>query len=394
VVPFDKHDIEIKKSDKNDLLLNITNRNFDKNLVSAILDKDKKAIDYGKIVIESINHGTGFNPDILFEQIVNNFSLAKKIYGEALIRLITGYEPKYIEKNIKIPEFRKEIKKNIVDKIQKLKEDDIINEDGNVSDKGIELASLISAVEELENLGMKGFYGTKTQKMESFDGEKDLYRDYKKGINYRDIAVKRSVKMALRRGHNEIFVEDLRAFTKKRKGKCYIIYCIDCSGSMKGEKIENAKRAGIALAYKAIYENDEVGLIVFGEKIRKTIAPTKDFVLLLKEITKLTAAKETNIVMALKKAVELFPEENAIKHIILITDALPTAGPNPEKETIKSAANIRDKGITISVVGISLDKNGRELAKKIVDVGKGKLYIARNIENIDRIVLEDYYQIA
>ena len=53
---------------------------------------------------------SAFTPDLMFEQLVQNYSLAKQIYGESIIRLISGYEPDYVKKNIGIPEFKKELK--------------------------------------------------------------------------------------------------------------------------------------------------------------------------------------------------------------------------------------------------------------------------------------------
>ena len=162
---------------------------------------------------------------------------------------------------------------------------------------------------------------------------------------------------------------------------------------MKGKKIDACKKAGIALAYKAINDRDKVGLIVFGQEVKEAIEPTLDFTLLLKEITKIKASTETDIVSTLKKAIELFPSDNITKHLILLTDALPTKGNEPFKATLEEASMARSKGITISVIGINLDAKGRELAEKLVEIGEGKLYAVRNTDDVDKVVLEDYYSL-
>ena len=114
---------------------------------------------------------------------------------------------------------------------------------------------------------------------------------------------------------------------------------------------------------------------------------------MLKEITRIKASKETDIVSTLQKAIELFPSENITKHLILLTDALPTKGDEPEKSTLEEASTARSKGITISLVGINLDEKGKKLAEKITEIGEGRLYVVRNLENVDEIVLEDYYSV-
>ena len=199
------------------------------------------------------------------------------------------------------------------------------------------------------------------------------------------------MKLAIRRGHSGFYENDLQVYEKQSKGQTYIVYALDASGSMKGKKLEACKKAGIALAYKAINEKDKVGLIVFGSEVKEVVEPTNDFTRLLKEITKIRATKETDIVSTLQKAIELFPSGNITKHLILITDALPTKGDEPEKLTMEEASIARSKGITISLIGISLDDKGKKLAERIVEIGEGRLYVAKDLSNVDKIVLEDYY---
>jgi len=168
---------------------------------------------------------------------------------------------------------------------------------------------------------------------------------------------------------------------------------MDASGSMKGDKISTCKKAGVALAYKAIHEKDKVGLIVFGTDIKEAIAPTRDFGLLLKSITKIKAAAETDMASTIKKSVELFPSTKATKHLLLLTDALPTKGADPEKMTLEAASFARAHGITISLIGINLDNKGKKLAEKLIEIGDGKLYIVKDLKQLDKIVLEDYYAV-
>ena len=278
--------------------------------------------------------------------------------------------------------------------VEKLKEEGFLEKDNEISEKGIELASLVMYFEELDKIIPKGILGEKIHKRASIYGGKEDYRNYKKGDRYRDITIKKSVKLAIRRGHKKIQEKDLRVYERKSKGEIYIVYALDASGSMKGAKIDACKRAGIALAYKAIDERDKVGLIVFGSEIKTIVEPTNDFPFLIKNITSARASRETDLVATLRKSIELFPNEGITKHLILITDALPTIGKEPEKDTLEEVSIAKNKGITISLIGINLNEKGKKLAEKIVELGEGKLYIVKNLENIDKIVLEDYYGVV
>ena len=379
----------------NELSGKLSMQHVEDKLMRSVLHNDKAVIEKGKLIADSINQGIGsLVPDILFEQLVKNYGIAKKIYGESIIRYASGYSPDYVKKNIKIPEFRKELKKQMEERIFKLKQDGILEDDSSISEKGVELASIILYVEELDNIMPKGILGEKVSKKNFIYGDRDHYRNYRKGDRYRSIALKETAKLAIRRGHKKIIQDDLIVFDKKKKGSISIIYGIDASASMKGKKLETAKKAGIALAYKACDEKDNVGLIVFGSEVKKELPPTDNFSELLKEITRIRASTQTDFVKMIKKSIELFPEGNITRHLLLLTDALPTVGKNPEVKTLEAVADAKNHKITISLIGISLDKKGIKLAEKIAEHGDGKLYIVKDLEELDKIVLEDYYSLG
>ena len=89
----------------------------------------------------------------------------------------------------------------------------------------------------------------------------------------------------------------------------------------------------------------------------------------------------------------MFPRDNVTKHLVLITDAAPTVGSDPSKNTLNLVERAAAIGITISVIGIDLNKESTELAKRIVEIGRGRLYVVKDLENLDRVVLQDYYSL-
>ena len=358
-------------------------------LMNSVLECDKDTIDDGKLLSESFNQSLGsFTPSMIFENLVKNFKMAEKLYGDTIIREITGYNPDYIKKNVGIPEFRKELEKNIKENIDDLKKKGYVDKDGFVTEQGITLSSLVLYTEELNNLIPKGF-GEKREKKKSIYGDREDYDSFKKS-RYRDIAIKQSVKTALRRKHEKLEIPDLKIFQRRKKGKISIVYALDSSGSMRGEKIKTAKKAGIALAFKAIQEKNNVGLIVFGSEIKKVVEPTQDFGLLLRELTQIKASMETDIAKTIEKSLELFPQTKVTKHLVLLTDAMPTKGKQPEDETLQAVSIAREEGITISLIGINLDEKGLNLARKMTEISNGKLYKVKDLKEVDKVILEDY----
>lgn len=356
-------------------------------LMSSILEG--KGIEEGKLIKEAINHGIfSFNPDMIFDKFTGDFSEANETYGSFFLKDLS-----VSARDMNLPEVQRKVKQNIRNKLEDLYNKELINKNLDITEKGIVLAALSLYVEELDKLVSKGLIGEKLNKKCSFYGDDEDFRNFKSGDRYRDIALKKSVKLAVRRSHRDLEVHDLRVFKKGSRGKIYIVYALDASGSMKGKKMDMCKKAGLALAFKAINEMDKVGLIVFGSDVESIIEPTSDFYLFLKSIVRIRAKKETNIATTILKAIEMFPSENLTKHLILITDAIPTYGKSPVEDAFDAVSKASRLGITISVVGIGLDKEGADIAQRISELGNGKLYVVNNIENLDYIVLQDYYSL-
>lgn len=362
-------------------------------LMRSVLENDTQDVDDGKLVAEAVNQGIGsFTPDMMFSSLVQNFRQAEKLFGETIVRALSGYSPDYVKKNISIPEFRDTLQQNIKENIEELQERGTLDSQGFVTRRGMKLASLVLYTEELDHLVAKGLGKEKIREKDIY-GEKDGVVKYRKQ-RFRDIAFKQSVKLAARRGRDKIEFSDLRAYERSNTGKIQIIYAMDSSGSMRGEKISKSKKAGIALAYRAIEQKNDVGLVVFSSKIEKVIPPTQDFSVLLDELTKIRAGKETNISIVIKEAMSLFSRKDCTKHLLILTDAVPTKGNNPRNETLQAASAARDANITISIVGISLDKEGTNLAREVTEIGGGRLYRVEASDELDLVMLEEYEHLS
>jgi len=364
-------------------------------LMRSVLENDEQAVEDGKVIAEAINQSVGsFTPDLMFQNLVQNYRNAERLYGETLIRALTEYTPDYIRKNISIPEFKDALLQRMETSIDGLKERGLIDQHGFVMDRGMKLATLVMYAEELDALVSKGL-GRKETKERDRHGEKEEAVPFVSGrFRFRDVALKQSVKTAIRRGHTRVQPEDLKAHVRSHKGRIQVVYAMDASGSMRGEKIRMAKRAGIALSFKAIEERNEVGLVVFTSKVEKAIAPTRNFPELLKALVDVRASMETDLAATILEAMHLFARGEGTKHLLILTDAVPTKGKDPRQATLEAASAARDLGVTISVVGISLDADGERLAREVVELGEGHLYRVKDLAALDAVILEDYDTLA
>lgn len=363
-------------------------------LMKTVMENEDEAVKDGKILNDMINNNlSSFQPDAAFDRMVQNYKNAKNIYGESFLMEATGTSQGQIERNIKLPEFQRDIKSRMHSKARELQDKGLLGRGGEILDQGLKMAALSLYVSELDELTPKGTFGEhEHQKRSRYGGVYDTKR-YARGDRFKDIAVKHSVKTAIRRGHDKLIIEDLSTNQRHAKGEIYLVYGLDASGSMRGKKIEVAKKAGVALAYKATQNKDKVGIMVFAEEIVKQVEPTTDFMEVLASITTINAAKQTDIAKTIENSVTLFPEKNVTKHLILLTDAESTVGDDPKQNALKAASMAAANGITISIVGIKMDEPTTRFARQIAEIGDGKLYVVDNIEQLDKVILYDYDQL-
>ncbi len=359
-------------------------------LMRSLLENDSQAIADGKVIAEAINQSVGsFTPDLMFRNLVQNYRNAVKLYGETLIRALTEYTPDYVRKNLSIPEFRDALLQRMEESVEGLKERGLLDQQGFITDRGMALATLVMYAEELEALVSKGV-GKKELKERDLYGEKEETVPFIKGrFRFRDLSLQQSLKTAVRRGHSSLELADLKAHRRARKGRIQVVYAMDASGSMRGEKLRMAKRAGIALAFTAIEEKNEAGLVVFTSKVERAIPPTTRFPELLEALVAVRAGMETNLAVTIQEAASLFSGKGT-RHLLILTDAVPTKGKEPRKATLEASSAARDAGVTISVVGIALDEEGERLAREVVEIGEGRLYRVKNLDELDAVILEDY----
>jgi len=369
-------------------------RNADKEgLMHTVMDGDSNNIDLGNMVLDSTSNGASFfTPELLMEKLVKDYRSAEQIIGPSLIRRLTGFEPGFVQKNVNIPEFRRELEKQIRENVKDLKDKGVLNKDGSWSNDALELAAVVLATQELDHLSACGILGRRVHKQRSVSGTREETKPFTNDP-YRSLSIQQSVKTALRRGHTKIVKEDLKAFDRQARGGASIVYAIDASGSMKGAKIAQAKKAGVALAYKAIQNGDKVGLVVFEKTVQASVAPTRDFSLLLSTLTRLRPGSETDLAESVRVCSELFSGRADTQHIILLTDALPTIGSDPDARVLDQVALTASVGISVSVIGIGLDKQGETLARKIVALGNGRLSVVSDVSDLDIIILEEYDRI-
>jgi len=357
-------------------------------VLSKDFDEKKKRKKKGELIAEAMNRGMlNFTPEMIFEKMVSNYKLAEQLLGKNIIREISDFSNDYIEKNIRIPEFQKEILKRINKNIEELKRDGFLDKESMINDSGIELSLIEDYLKNLEKSKLLPSSGERQhKKIRGFDikavspNRKELFKD---------LILTKTVHNALKREHKSIEEKDIVWAERKRKANMEIIFALDTSASMRGKKIYYSKMAALGLSYWAIRHSDKVGLINFSKEIESVIEPTQDFKRIAMAIAKVLPKGQTDISLPMEECSKIV-RHNEEKELIMISDAMHTSSRNSEKAVIDSAYKARDIGLRVSIVGISLKEDGRRLARRICDITGGHLYDIKLVKDIPVVVIADY----
>jgi Ca-activated chloride channel family protein len=136
---------------------------------------------------------------------------------------------------------------------------------------------------------------------------------------------------------------------------------IDRSGSMRGEKFEQAKRA-LLYFLDTLRPEDHFNVIPFSSGadpfFRSPAAATEaNLESARKHVRRLTPGGGTNMASALKTALGGTPHEGSIPLVIFLTDGLPTVGARTPKDLIALAEAANTERARLFVLGVGYEVN-------------------------------------
>jgi Ca-activated chloride channel family protein len=167
-----------------------------------------------------------------------------------------------------------------------------------------------------------------------------------------------------------------------------VTFVVDVSGSMRGIKLEQAKKAGHALL-ESLGERDRFRVIDFSTDIRSFedgwVDATRHNVRnALRYIDALRADGSTNISGALEAALRSRPDEERLPLLVFITDGEPTVGERDPGRIAALASRLRGETRIFSI-GVSAEVNAA-LIEQLAVQGRGTAHYVRNDESVERTV--------
>lgn len=157
-----------------------------------------------------------------------------------------------------------------------------------------------------------------------------------------------------------------------KSGGC-VYLALDCSSSMSGGKLNQAKRGATEFAKEARGKGYLFGLISFSSGAFQVFAPQEEISMLHESIEPLTASGGTNMTAAIEMAAgELSMRGEGEKVIVIATDGMP----NDPQSALKAGWEALREGIEIITVGT--DDADRDFLQEISSRDDLAVMVSRN----------------
>ena len=162
---------------------------------------------------------------------------------------------------------------------------------------------------------------------------------------------------------------------KGQRAPVNLALVIDRSGSMAGEKLEQAKRAAAHLV-DLLDENDRLAIVHYGNDVRAFPAAmcTAETRLRMKRyIAGIQEQGGTNIgegLTAGQAQLSLMRSDFRVNRLLLLSDGQPTVGVTSPVGLTRIVSSIRSAGISVTSMGVGADFN-EDLMQRLADVGGG-----------------------
>ncbi len=169
----------------------------------------------------------------------------------------------------------------------------------------------------------------------------------------------------------EISVDQSTKIMPKQK---HVALVIDCSGSMYGEKIENAKGSAMDVVRK-LSPNDLVSIVTFDATAEVILNPTpasdNNIENVIRSIdVRTTTALHAGILLGFQ-LLQQASRPNMINALDVFSDGEPNVAPYEDSDFIQLSQAVRNHGMTLHVFGIGDDYNG-PLLMQLAECGGGK----------------------
>ncbi len=176
-----------------------------------------------------------------------------------------------------------------------------------------------------------------------------------------------------------------------------MVFVLDRSGSMSGQKIDQSKKA-LEFVLQNLNKGDRFNIVIYDDRIESFANALveyneKNLQEALTFVRTITASGGTNIHDALERGLSYFTHTEMPNYMLFLTDGLPTAGNVDEKTIVSNTVARNTQKVRLFAFGVGDDVNARLLDRLSMDNG-GKVEYVTPSESIEGAIASLYNAIS
>lgn len=176
-----------------------------------------------------------------------------------------------------------------------------------------------------------------------------------------------------------------------------VVFVVDRSGSMSGEKMEQAKGA-IEFVLNNLREGDTFNIVAYDSEVETFRPELERFNNTTREealgfVAGLYAGGSTNISGALERSLGMLNDSSRPSYVVFLTDGIPTTGETNEAKIVQAAGNANHVRARLFSFGVGYDVNSR-LLDRLVSANFGQGEYVRPDQDIEASVSRLYRRIG
>lgn len=168
---------------------------------------------------------------------------------------------------------------------------------------------------------------------------------------------------------------------------------IDKSGSMQGEKINQARQAAIQ-AVERLRDSDIVSIVTYDSSVDVIVPATKasDREDIKRRIRNISAGGNTALFAGVSKGaaeIRKFLDDKRVNRVILLSDGLANVGPSTPSELEQLGASLIKEGVSVSTLGLGLGYN-EDLMSRLALASSGNHVFIEDAENLVQVFQNEF----
>ena len=182
-------------------------------------------------------------------------------------------------------------------------------------------------------------------------------------------------------------LQGFRLESEAKRARVNLAIVLDKSGSMQGEKIQQARSAAID-AINLLHPDDIVSIVTYDSTVNVLVPATKltDKQSVIEKIRGIKPSGNTALFAGVSKAaaeVRKFLGKERVNRVILLSDGLANVGPSSPGELGSLGKSLLKENISVSTLGLGIGYNEDLMVKLAAKSGGNHLFIEEASELVD-----------